>query len=159
LRCAHQQGNRAMQQVHHGDIVRIHFTARRLDGRVFGSSAGKDPLELRVGDPAVLAGLHRALVGMRPGESKTALIPADEAFGRRMEELIMKLDAKALPGEVRPQVGEILQLQSDRGAQVAAQVIQVSPEEITLDANHPLAGEDVAFDIELLGIGPASAAN
>ena len=148
-----------MQRVKNGDIVRIHFTGRFLAGKVFGTSVGKDALELRVGDPAVLTGLSDALVGMSPGEAKTALLPAAEAFGPRKKDLILRLDPKTLPAEAQPRPGEIVQLQSDRGDHLAAQVVEVSTEEITLDANHPLAGHDLAFDIELLAIGPASPPN
>lgn len=148
-----------MQHVKNGDIVQIHFTGRFLDGRVFGTSNGKPAVELRVGDPEVVPGLQRALIGMHPGESKTVLLPVEEAFGPRKNEFVFRLDAATIPSEAWPKVGETLELQSDAGARMTAQVVGVSPEEITLDANHPLAGHDLAFDIELLRIGPSAASN
>lgn len=148
-----------MQRVKNGDLVQVNFTGRFIDGRVFGTSIGDAAVELRLGDPAVVPGLQKALMGMTPGESKSVLIPVAEAFGPRKQEYIMHIDAMTLPTEVLPQVGETLELQSDGGTRLMARVVGVTAEEITLDANHPLAGHDLAFDIDLLRIGAPEPAN
>lgn len=145
-----------MERATSNDKVLIHFTGKLLDGRVVDSSAGKEAVELQLGDGTVLPGLERAIVGMRPGEEKSALLKADEAFGKRRTDLIMRIDPRELPQDVNPQVGEVLTMQNEKGATLKVQVARVTPEEIILDGNHPLAGYDVTFDIELVGIVDAS---
>ncbi|MFW5739040.1 MAG: FKBP-type peptidyl-prolyl cis-trans isomerase [Myxococcota bacterium] len=141
-----------MEHVSEHDKVLIHFTGRLLDGRVVDTSEGKEAVELQLGDGTVLPGLEKALVGMQPGETKTALLRAEDAFGERRRELVLRIDANQLPPEVNPQVGEVLTMQNEKGAQLKVHVADVNPNEIILDANHPLAGQDVTFDIELVGI-------
>ena len=148
-----------MKRVKNGDKVRIHFTGRFSNGHVFATSQGREPIELTVGDEGIMPGFREALVGMMPGESRTARIAASKAFGDRREDLILRLDATILQDEARPQVGEVVQLQSDAGAKMSARVVEVTGEEIKLDANHPLAGHDLTFEIELLAAGPAEAPN
>ena len=148
-----------MNRVKNGDKVRIHFTGRLPDGRIFATSVGREPIELTVGDDALMPGFREALVGMMPGESKTARIAASKAFGERREDLILRLEADSIPLGARPQIGEVVQLKSDAGQQMSARVIEASGEDIKLDANHPLAGHDLTFEIEMLAMGPAHALN
>ncbi|MBI5533844.1 MAG: peptidylprolyl isomerase [Deltaproteobacteria bacterium] len=148
-----------MKRVKNGDRVRIHFTGRFPDGRVFATSSGREPIELTVGDEEIMPGFREALVGMMPGESKTTRIAASKAFGERHEDRILRLDAKQLQDEARPQVGDVVQLQSDTGIRMSARVIEVTGEDITLDANHPLAGHELTFEIEMIAVGPAEAPN
>jgi peptidylprolyl isomerase len=148
-----------MKRIKNGDKVRIHFTGRFSDGRVFATSIGRDPIELTVGDEEIMIGFREALVGMTPGETKTARIPASKAFGERREDRILRLDAKELQDEARPQVGEVVQLQNDAGVRMSARVMEVTGEGIKLDANHPLAGHDLIFEIEMIAAGPDEAPN
>lgn len=141
-----------MAQVKSGDKVRVHFTGRLNDGRIFHTSMSGDAVEVRVGDDRLLPGFDKALIGMAPGETKTTRVRAEDAFGDRDEDRVMRIDTAQLPGEVRPTVGEALQLQNEEGAQIAARVTFVSDEHILLDANHPLAGEDLTFEIKLVDI-------
>jgi peptidylprolyl isomerase len=143
-----------MAQVKTGDRVRVHFTGRLDDGRVFHSSLDGDAVELRVGDARLLPGFEKALIGMQPGETRTARIQAEDAFGDRDEQRVLRIDTAQLPGDVRPQVGEALHLKNEEGAQIAARVAFVSDEHVLLDANHPLAGENLTFEIRLVDIVP-----
>ncbi len=146
-----------MHRVKHGDLVRVSFTGRLLDGRVFHSPATHGVVELRVGDQTVPPGLTAMLIGMRPGESRSALVPASQAFGPRRDDLLLHVDAASIPPAATPQVGDLLELHNDRGQRMHARVVAVSADEITLDANHPLAGHDVQIELDLLGIGPPAA--
>ncbi len=134
------------------DKVLIHFTGSLLDGRVVDSSADKGAVELQLGDGTVLPGLERAIVGMQPGETKSTLLDASEAFGPRKGDLVLRVDSNQLPKEVNPQVGEVLTMQNEKGDQMKVQVAEITPNEIVLDGNHPLAGHSVTFDIELVRI-------
>ena len=134
------------------DKVLVRFTSRLLDGRVVDTSEGKDAVELQLGNGTVLPGLEKAIVGMQPGEEKSTLLRAKEAFGERRKDLLLRIDARQLPASINPQVGEVLTMKNQKGATLEVQVAKVTPNEIILDGNHPLAGYDVTFDIELLRI-------
>lgn len=139
---------RATQQ----DKVLVHYTGRLLDGRIVESSTKTGAVELQLGNGTVPPGLERAIVGMELGERKSALIRAKEGFGMRRPDLVLRLDTQALPQDVNPQVGEVLTMQNTEGSILRVQVTQVTESEVVLDGNHPLAGMDVTFDIELLRI-------
>jgi peptidylprolyl isomerase len=134
-----------------GSTVKVHYTGTLEDGTQFDSSAGRDPLEFTVGGGNLIRGFDRAVLGMGVGESKTVKIPADDAYGSRREELVMTVKRKALPTDVDPTVGEELELQ--QGDEVfVVRVTDVSEDDVTLDANHPLAGKTLIFEIELLEV-------
>ena len=141
-----------MTQAKSGDTVRIHYTGTLDDGTQFDSSAGRDPLEFALGAGQVIPGFDNAVDGMAVGESKTVTIPAEEAYGERHEQLVQQVSRDALPEEIEPAVGMQLQSQSPEGQVMMLVVTEVEEESITVDANHPLAGQALTFAIELVEI-------
>ena len=139
-------------QAKDGDTVQVHYTLKLEDGTVFDTSIGGDPLQFTIGDGQLIPGFEQAVVGMSPGESKTVEIPADEAYGPYLEELVMVVDRDQLPEDLQPEVGQQLQISQPDGQTILVKVIDVSESSVTLDANHPLAGKDLTFDIELVEI-------
>lgn len=136
-----------------GDKVKVHYTGKLEDGTVFDSSADREPLELTLGEGMVIAGFEKAVVGMNPSESKTVSIPVDEAYGPYREEQVVTVTRDGIPENVNPQLGEILRMRSPDGQEYRVVVKAMSDDSLTLDGNHPLAGKDLVFDIELVGIG------
>lgn len=139
------------EQAQTGDTVRVHYTGRLDDGSVFDSSRDREPLEFTLGEGQVIAGFDSAVTGMSPGQTETVTIPADEAYGEKREDLVFAVPREQLPPEITPEVG--MQLQMQQGQQVAVVTItRVEPSQVTIDANHPLAGKDLTFDLELVEI-------
>ncbi len=138
-----------MSQASAGDTVRVHYTGTLADGTEFDSSAGREPLEFTVGGGQVIAGFDEAVTGMTPGESQTVEIPADEAYGPRRMEMMLNVSPDQFPEGMDPEVGQELQLSQPDGQAVVVRVAEVSDDGVTLDANHPLAGEDLTFEITL----------
>ena len=141
-----------MTQAKSGDTVRSQYTGTLDDGTQFDSSAGRDPLEFALGGGQVIPGFDNAVDGMAVGESKTVTIPVEEAYGRRHEQLIQEVSRDALPDDIQPEVGMSLQSQSPEGHVMNLVVTEVTDDSITVDANHPLAGQALTFDIELVEI-------
>ncbi|MDV2964434.1 peptidylprolyl isomerase [Nitratireductor aquimarinus] len=141
-----------MSQVKSGDVVRIHYTGKLADGTQFDSSAGREPLEFKVGSGQIIPGLDRQIQGMKQGESGTLTIPAAEAYGARDENQVQVVPRTALPPEMEVQVGSNLQATTPDGNQISLTVVGVSDAEITVDANHPLAGHDLVFEIEIVEV-------
>ena len=141
-----------MTQAKSGDTVRIHYTGTLDDGTQFDSSAGRDPLEFALGAGQVIPGFDNAVDGMAIGESKTVTIPAEEAYGQRHEQLVQQVSRSTLPDEIEPAIGMQLQSQSPDGQVMMLVVTEVEEESITVDANHPLAGQALTFAIELVEI-------
>lgn len=135
-----------------GDRIAVHYTGRLDDGRVFDSSKEKEPLELTVGEKQVIPGFEEALTEMEPGESKTVTVPADKAYGPHRPERVLAVDRAQLPEHIQPAVGQKLQVQHEDGRVTDVSVAEVSDHQVTLDANHPLAGHDLTFDLELVAI-------
>ena len=142
-----------MAQAKPGDIVKIHYTGRLEDGTVFDSSANREPLEFTLDGGQVIPGFEQAVVGMTPGESKTEKIPMDQAYGPHRPEMVLEVSRQQMPPELQPEVGQQLQVQQPDGQTIPVFVTEVTESTVTLDANHPLAGEDLTFDIELVEIG------
>ena len=136
-----------------GDTVRVHYTGKLDDGTQFDSSAGKDPLEFSLGAGNVIPGFDNAVEGMAVGDSKSVKIEADDAYGPRHEQLIQDVPRAHLPDEMQPAVGMQLQAQGEDGQPIQLVVTAVADESITVDGNHPLAGQSLNFDIELVEIG------
>lgn len=134
-----------------GDTVRVHYTGKLEDGSVFDSSQGRDPLEFTVGSGQVIPGFDQAVAGMKPGDEREVTIPAENAYGDRKEDLVIVVERSQLPPDIDPDVGQQLQLKQDGQAFVVT-VADVQPENITLDANHPLAGETLTFELKLVEI-------
>lgn len=147
---AEREENRMAAQP--GDTVRIHYTGKLVDGVILESSRNQEPFELLLGAGQVIRGLEHAIEGMKPGESKHVDIPVNEAFGARQPDLIVEIDRAQLRTIGDPEVGQEVTLDGHKGHPISAVVTDVSPSAVTVDANHPLAGEDLAFDIELVEI-------
>lgn len=140
-----------MEQAKSGDTVKVHYTGKLEDGTEFDSSQGKEPLEFTLGEGRIIPGFEQAVMGMNPGDNKTVDIPADQAYGPYREDWVMVVDREQLPSNIEPEVGQQLQVRQGDQAFVV-QVTDVSDGEVTLDRNHPLAGEDLTFDIELVEV-------
>ena len=141
-----------MAQAKNNDIVKVHYTGKLNDGTVFDSSKERDPLRFQLGQGQIIPGFEQAVIGMSPGESKSINIPSEQAYGQRREELIQEVPRQQLPNDMEFKVGQRLQLGQDKEQQMIVEVTDVSESSITLDANHPLAGEELLFDIELVEI-------
>jgi FKBP-type peptidyl-prolyl cis-trans isomerase 2 len=144
------------QEAKTGDAVVVYYTGKLQDGTVFDSSEGGKPLEFTLGQGELIPGFEKAVLGMKVGESKTVTIPVDQAYGPHREDLIQVVPREQLPKELKPEIG--MQLQSTRsdGSVLVVTVTEVSETTITVDANSPLAGKDLTFDIKLVGIGKSS---
>ena len=142
-----------MAQVKMGDKVKVHYTGKFEDGTVFDSSENREPLQFTTGERQVIPGFEQAVIGMKPGESKTVTIPSDQAYGPRFEDAVFVVDRKAFPPELKPEVNQRLHLHHPSGREIPVVVTEVSESSITLDSNHPLAGKDLTFDIKLVEIG------
>jgi peptidylprolyl isomerase len=142
-----------MAQAQNGDTVKVHYTGKLSDDTVFDSSESRDPLEFTIGSGQIIPGFEQAVIGMQPGESKTATIPADQAYGPYQEDLLIEVERSQFPADVTPEVGQQFQIRQADGQATVVTVADVSGPQVTLDANHPLAGQDLTFDIELVEIG------
>ncbi|MBY5934233.1 peptidylprolyl isomerase [Tateyamaria omphalii] len=141
-----------MAAIKDGDTVRIHYTGTLLDGTVFDSSDGRDPLEFVVGSGQIIPGLDVALPGMIEGEKKKVSIPCDQAYGPINPALRQGVPKDAIPDDIQLEVGLQLQMQTPQGQPMPVTVVEVGAEEVMLDANHPLAGKDLIFDFEVVSI-------
>lgn len=142
-----------MNQAKSGDTVRIHYTGKLSDGTEFDSSAGRDPLEFSLGSGKVIPGFDHAVDGMTVGDEKTVTIPPEQAYGPKHEQLIQDVPKTVLPPDLSPEVGMRLQSRTPDGRTMHLVVTDVADDSITVDGNHPLAGEDLTFDIKLVAIG------
>ena len=140
-----------MAQAQTGDKVKVHYEGTFEDGMVFDSSEGRDPLEFTLGENQVIPGFENGVVGMEPEEAKTVNIPVDEAYGPRREELVREIPRSQFPEDMNPEVGQQLQMRRPDGQAMMVIVADVAEENVTLDANHPLAGKNLAFNIKLVG--------
>lgn len=141
-----------MAQVKKGDTVKIHYTGKLEDGKEFDSSKGKEPLKFKIGGAQIIPGFEEAVIGMKKGESKTINISPEKAYGPHKKELVLTVDKSKIPENIKPKKGEQLQLKQSNGQTVVVTIAEISGSTITLDANHPLAGKNLIFDIELVEI-------
>lgn len=141
-----------MSQAKKGDNVKVHYSGKLEDGTEFDTSAGSDPLEFTIGEGMLIPGFENAVEGMAPGESKTITIPAEEAYGPYIKELVADFDKSQFPPDINPEVGAQLQIEQENEGRTLVRVINVTGDKVTLDANHPLAGKDLIFHIELVEI-------
>jgi FKBP-type peptidyl-prolyl cis-trans isomerase 2 len=141
-----------MTQAKEGDTVKVHYTGTLEDGTVFDSSRKRDPLEFTIGDGNIIPGFEEAVVGMVEGESKTIAIPPEEAYGMHQDEMVMSVGRDQLPPDLKPEIGQQLQSRQSDGQIAVFLVTEVDETSITVDANHPLAGKELTFEIELMEI-------
>jgi peptidylprolyl isomerase len=141
-----------MAQAQNGDLVKVHYTGKLDDGTVFDSSKDREPLEFKLGDDQLIPGFENAVAGMNAGESKTVKIAANEAYGPHRREMVVVVDRTDFPDDIDPKVGQQLRMQGPDGQELGVRVTDASEKTVTLDGNHPLAGEDLTFDIQLVEI-------
>jgi FKBP-type peptidyl-prolyl cis-trans isomerase 2 len=141
-----------MVQAQSGDRVKVHYTGRLADGTTFDTSLQRDPLEFTLGGGQIIPGFEQAVLGMTSGASKTITIPAAQAYGPHQSERVMELERHHLPRDLHPELGQHLHLQRQTGETLDVVVTALTEGHITLDANHPLAGHDLIFDIQLVEI-------
>ncbi len=134
------------------DKVKIHYKGTLSSGEVFDSSEGREPLEFTLGSGQVIPGFDKGVTGMKVEESKTINIPSAEAYGEQKEELIQQVPKAQLPPEIKPEVGLQLMSQSPNGQEIPLVITEVQEDSITVDANHPLAGKDLTFELTLVSI-------
>jgi peptidylprolyl isomerase len=136
-----------------GNSVKVHYTGRLTDGTVFDSSANRDPLGFTLGDGNMIKGFDAAVYGMEIGQEKSITIPCLEAYGEKREDMMLEIPKEQVPPHISPEIGMELSLQNQAGQPVPVKVTHIDDEKIILDANHPLAGQDLIFDITLVEIG------
>jgi len=141
-----------MTEAQHGNKVHIHYTGKLTDGTVFDSSEGREPLEFELGAGQVIPGLDKAMRGMNVGDTKTVTIASEEAYGPHHPEGVHVVERATLPPQVDAQPGARLQATAQDGNVIQLTVVAADPETVTLDANHPLAGKDLVFDVELVAV-------
>lgn len=141
-----------MQQVKSGDKVSVHYHGKLNDGTTFDSSEGREPLEFTVGSGQVIKGFDDALMNMAIGEKKTVTIPVAEAYGERSDNMMMEYPKSDFPADMKPEAGMQLQMSDNQGNVFPVVIAEVKDEVVVLDANHPLAGQDLTFDLELVSI-------
>lgn len=135
-----------------GDTVQVNYVGKLADGTIFDSSQGISPLKFTIGDNTVIPGFENAVIGMKVGGIKTVVIPADQAYGQHQSDLVFEVDKSALSENITPKVGMTLQSTQSDGSIMMVTIINISDKTITLDANHPLAGKDLTFEIQLMQI-------
>lgn len=145
-----------MAQAKEGDTVQVHYTGKLEDGTIFDTSDEQTPLEFTIGSGQIIPGFERAVVGMEPGETKTATIQSEEAYGPRREEMTITVEREQFPEDINPEPGQQLQVQQPDGRMALVVVSDVTESTVTLDANHPLAGQPLTFDIRLVDIVSAA---
>lgn len=140
-----------MSTAKNGDRVKVHYTGKTDDQSTFSTSK-EEPLEFLIGEGKIIKGLENNIVGMAVGERKQFTISPDEAFGERRDNLVDKVSIDQFPNEITPEVGQKLQLQQRDGSIINVEILDIENSMVTLDANHPLAGKDLHFEVELLEI-------
>jgi len=141
-----------MPQAQKGDTVRVHYTGTLDNGHVFDTSENRDPLEFTVGSGQVIPGFDQGVEGLEIGNSKTVTIDADDAYGPRNDDMIVTVQHSQFPDDLNPEIGLQLELRRDDGSVIPAIIIDVTDDDVKIDANHPLAGERLTFEIELVEI-------
>jgi peptidylprolyl isomerase len=141
-----------MQQAKRGDTVHVHYRGTLDDGTEFDSSSGSDPIVFTIGSGQVIPGFENAIEGMATGDKKTERIDVGNAYGRRRDELVFTVGRDQMPDDSDVEVGDMLQVGFPDGSNATVQVAAVDEQSVTLDANHPLAGKDLTFELELVSI-------
>jgi FKBP-type peptidyl-prolyl cis-trans isomerase 2 len=141
-----------MAKAKEGDKVKIHYTGKFEDGQVFDSSVDREPLEFTLGQGQVIPGFEKGVVGMEEGEKKEITVAPEEGYGPRYDQNVIEVKKSVFPDDITPEVGRQLQVQAPDGNKMNVVITDVQDETVTLDANHPLAGKTLLFDVELVEI-------
>lgn len=141
-----------MAEAKSGDTVKVHYKGTLEDGSVFDSSEGGEPIEFTIGENRVIPGFEQAVEGMSEGETKSATVPASDAYGEHQDDRMADVPRNELPDDLEPQVGQRLQVRGQDGESFVVTIADVDEDQVTLDANHPLAGQDLTFEIQLVEI-------
>ena len=149
-----------MAQAKQGDTVKVHYTGKLDDGSVFDSSECSDegcdcpsgPFEFTIGQGQVIPGFEQAIIGMNPGDQKTIHIPVDQAYGERIEDMVAVVDRKDIPQDLALELGNQLEVTQEDGSCFPVVITDITDSSVTLDANHPLAGRDLTFELKLMEI-------
>ncbi len=141
-----------MTQAKNGDTVSVHYTGKLEDGTVFDTSEDRDPLTFTIGQNMMIKGFEDTVIGMKPGDSANTKILADDAYGHYVEEKIVEIERASLPSDFNPEKGQRYSMSTDSGEEVAVLVVDMTDASVFLDANHPLAGKDLYFEINLVEI-------
>jgi len=141
-----------MSKVKDGDTVKVHYTGKLENGEVFDTSKEQEPFEFKVGNKAVIPGFEKGVVGMKVGDTKTIEIPPEEAYGTKQDQLVVEVNRSEFPDDITPTIGQRLQIRQQDGNPIIVTVTALTEESITLDANHPLAGYTLFFDVEVIEI-------
>jgi len=139
-----------------GDTAKVHYTGTLEDGRVFDTSNDRDPLEFTVGEGQIIPGFENGLIGMEIGETRNIEVAPDDAYGLRQEELVLEIPVREFPENITPEIGLQLQIKQQDGTPFGVVITDVSEEAVTLDANHPLAGQTLFFEVKLVEIAGAA---
>jgi peptidylprolyl isomerase len=140
------------EKVKKGDKVKLHYTGRLKDGKVFDSSKDREPIQFEAGSGEIIPGLDEAIIGMEPGEKKDISVASDNAYGNYDKKLLIDIPKDKLPEDVKPEKGAVLNLVDKQGRSIPSKVTEIKENSIQVDANHPLAGKDLDFEIELVEI-------
>jgi len=135
-----------------GDTVKVHYTGTIADGTVFDSSREREPLEFKLGEGKLIPGFEKAVVGMNVGDTSKVTIPSDEAYGEKREDMVIDVDRGQIPPDIKPEIGQQLQIQQKDGGAIPVVITEITDETVQLDANHPLAGQDLTFEIEVVEV-------
>lgn len=141
-----------MSQAKDGDTVKVHYTGRLENGEVFGTTKDEEPLELTLGSGKIIPGFEKGIAGMEVGDTKTMTVPPGEAYGPRRKELIVDIKKTDLPEDITPAIGKQLQIRQKDDNPIEVAITDMDEDTVTLDANHPLAGNTLLFEVELLEI-------
>ena len=141
-----------MSKVKANDTIQVHYTGKLVNGQVFDSSLEREPLKVQLGQGQLIPGFEQALLDMAVNEKKTVTIAKEDAYGDVQKELFQKVQKSELPEEIKPEVGMGLVASRPDGSKQQLRVAEVNDQDIVIDANHPLAGQDLIFDLELIAI-------
>lgn len=141
-----------MAEAKSGDTVKVHYTGQLQDGQVFDTTREDEPFEFTIGSGDVISGFEEAVVGMEPGQARKTTIPAEDAYGAHRDDLVAEFDRGEFPDDLELEEGQALQIEEENGQKLVVRIVDVGDETVKLDGNHPLAGEDLTFHIELVDI-------
>jgi FKBP-type peptidyl-prolyl cis-trans isomerase SlpA len=141
-----------MSQVKKDDKVKVHYTGKLANGEVFDSSLEREPMEFQVGSGQLIPGFENGVIDMKVSEKKTIVIPSDQAYGESRKELIQEVPKDRLPEDIKPEVGMGLVSKTPEGQEIQLVVKEVKDDAIVVDGNHPLAGQELTFEVEVIEI-------